>query len=93
MPESHPDALLNGGLSLNSSPDSSSIPYQDEREQKDSALQIVWSENIGEGEITSSSYQNVAVLLVSWDTDCDDLKTKDEACIISPTSAKRLIIG
>ena len=101
MPESHPETMrrqhrpvpLSGGLSPDSSHESSSIPYQDEREQKDSALQIVWSENIGEGEITSSSYQNVAVLLVSWDIDCDDLKTKDEVRIILPTSVKRLMIG
>ena len=56
----------------------SNIPYQSEREQRDSALQVAWSENIGEGEITSSLYLKVSVLLISWDVDCDDLKTKDE---------------
>ena len=70
----HRPAPLAGGLSA----DASSIPYQDEREQSDCALQIAWSENMGEGEITSSLYQKVAVLLISWDIDCDDLNTKDE---------------
>jgi len=70
-----PQALpLTGGLSA----DDSSIPYQDEREQLGSALQIAWSENIGEGDIRSSLYREVAVLLITWDIDCDDLKTKNE---------------
>lgn len=58
--------------------DDSSIPYQDEREQLGSALQIAWSENIGEGDIRSSLYRKVAVLLITWDIDCDDLNTKNE---------------
>ena len=101
MPESHSETMhrqhrpasLSAGLSPDSSHDSSSIPYQDEREQKDSALQIIWSKNIGEGEITPSSYQKVAVLLLSWDIDCDDLKTKEEACIDLLTRVMRLMIG
>lgn len=70
----HQASPLTGGLSA----DSSSIPYQDEREQLGSALQIAWSENIGEGNIRSSVYRKVAVLLITWDIDCDDLDTKNE---------------
>ncbi len=70
----HRPIPLAGGLSA----DDSSIPYQDEREQLGSALQIAWSENIGEGDIQSSLYRKVAVLLISWDIDCDDLDTKNE---------------
>ena len=58
--------------------DTSIIEYYKEREQLDSGLQIAWSENIGDGEIRSSLYLQVAVLLISWDTDCDDLNTKEE---------------
>jgi hypothetical protein len=69
----HRPIPLAGGLSA----EDSSIPYQDEREQLGSGLQVAWSENIGEGDI-QSSYRKVAVLLISWDIDCDDLDTKNE---------------
>ncbi len=70
----HQSIPLNGGLGA----DDSSIPYQDEREQLGSALQIAWSENIGEGDIRSSLYRKVAVLLITWDIDWSDLDTKNE---------------
>lgn len=70
----HQAVPLTGGLSA----DDSSIPYQDEREQLGSTLQIAWSENIGEGDIGSSVYRKVSVLLITWDIDCDDLDTKNE---------------
>lgn len=52
------------------------IQYQDQREQLNSQLQLVWTENISTGSNLLPLYEKVAVLLISWA--CDDLDTADE---------------
>lgn len=58
--------------------DASVVQYQDEREQLNSSLQLVWSESVQAGNNTVPPYRKVAALLISWDVECDDLNTKGE---------------
>lgn len=56
------------------------IQYQDKREQLNSTLQLAWTENIRTGSNILPLYENVAVLLISWE--CDDLDTDDEVSMV-----------
>lgn len=60
---------------------SSIIQYQDEREQQNSALQIVFEKHVGDNGNTFV-HEEAAVLLLSWDDKCNDLKTESEVCDI-----------
>lgn len=64
------------------SDDPSIIHYQDKREQLNSQLQLVWTENISTGSNLLPLYEKVAVLLISWA--CDDLHTADEVFDCDP---------
>ena len=63
--------------------DSHIIHYGDKREQENSKFQIAWEQNSRNGKKSESSYERAAVLLISWDIKCDDLKTKDEVNSLS----------
>ena len=55
------------------------VQYQDEYEQRDASLQIEWSALMEEGSGNKSSlYKKVKALVISWDEEIDDLKTKAE---------------
>lgn len=56
----------------------SQIPYQDDRERLNSTLQVAFTDNLRHGNNTSSPYKKVAVLLISWHANFDDLNTKAE---------------
>ncbi|KAL8732195.1 MAG: hypothetical protein Q9166_002942 [cf. Caloplaca sp. 2 TL-2023] len=54
------------------------VDYDDEDEQLNSDLQLVFDQHAQVGRRSSWLYDKVAVLLISWDGSCDDLNTKGE---------------
>jgi hypothetical protein len=58
------------------------VPYEDEREKRNSSLQVSWSDWMAGAQRNSSIYKRVAVLLISWHQECDDLKVQKEVCVI-----------
>ncbi|KAL8690272.1 MAG: hypothetical protein Q9224_004441 [Gallowayella concinna] len=54
------------------------VDYDDEDEQLNSDLQLVFDQNAQMGQQSSWLYVKVAVLLISWDSSCDDLNTEGE---------------
>ena len=58
--------------------DDSIVPYEDEYEKLNSSYQVAWNKVMGNGPLTSASYESAAVLLLSWDKDYDDLEVKEE---------------
>ncbi|KAL9119123.1 MAG: hypothetical protein Q9187_004319 [Circinaria calcarea] len=55
------------------------IRYDQEAEKSESEYHIVWNNIMAEGKyLSSSSYTDVAVLLISWEKDHDDLDVKEE---------------
>lgn len=56
------------------------VDYDNEYEQLNSDLQLVFDQYAQVGRQASWLYQRVAVLQISWDSACDDLNTKDEVC-------------
>jgi hypothetical protein len=58
-----------------------SVPYQDDREKRNSSLQVSWSDWMAGAQRNSSIYKRVAVLLISWHHECDDLKVQQEVCV------------
>ncbi|KAL8775027.1 MAG: hypothetical protein Q9209_000506 [Squamulea sp. 1 TL-2023] len=54
------------------------VDYDDEDEQLNSDLQLVFDQNAQVGRQSSWLYEKVAVLLISWDGSCDDLNTEGE---------------
>lgn len=60
--------------------DPSIVPYQDNEEQENCRLQCLWNKQMESAYKSPSGYQQVSVLLISWDDVLDDLNTKDEVC-------------
>jgi len=58
--------------------DDSIVQYEDEYEKLNSQYQVAWNKVMGNGPLTSASYESGAVLLLSWDKDYDDLEVKEE---------------
>ncbi|KAL8818522.1 MAG: hypothetical protein Q9223_002864 [Gallowayella weberi] len=54
------------------------VDYDDEDEQLNSDLQLVFDQHAQIGQQSSWLYIKVAVLLISWDNSCDDLDTEGE---------------
>ncbi len=54
----------------------SNVDYNDEIEQLNSEFQLIFDQNAQIGRQSSWRYDNVAVILISWDD--DDLKTEGE---------------
>ncbi|KAL9038912.1 MAG: hypothetical protein Q9180_002845 [Flavoplaca navasiana] len=54
------------------------VDYDDEDEQLNSELQLIFDKNALVGRQSSWSYEKVAVLLIAWDRSCDDLNTNEE---------------
>ncbi|KAL8894256.1 MAG: hypothetical protein Q9192_004478 [Flavoplaca navasiana] len=54
------------------------VDYDDEDEQLNSELQLIFDQNALVGRQSSWSYDKVAVLLIAWDRSCDDLNTNEE---------------
>ncbi|KAL8720869.1 MAG: hypothetical protein Q9225_002348 [Loekoesia sp. 1 TL-2023] len=54
------------------------VDYNDEDEQLNSDLQLVFDQYALVGRQASWLYERVAVLLISWDVACDDLNTEGE---------------
>ena len=55
------------------------IRYDQEAEKINSEFQVKWANWMAEGMyLSSSSYTDVAVLLISWEKDVDDLEVKEE---------------
>ena len=59
--------------------DRATVDYESEDEKKASKYQVHWSSIMDKGNYRKpSTYQKVAVLLLCWDQDCNDLKTQEE---------------
>ncbi|KAL8844564.1 MAG: hypothetical protein Q9176_001076 [Flavoplaca citrina] len=54
------------------------VDYDNEDEQLNSELQLIFDQNALVGRQSSWSYDKVAVLLIAWDRSCDDLNTNEE---------------
>lgn len=54
------------------------VEYDDEDEQVNSDFQLLFDQYAQVGRQSSWRYDKVAVLLISWDGSCDDLKTEGE---------------
>ncbi|KAL8801501.1 MAG: hypothetical protein Q9182_004404 [Xanthomendoza sp. 2 TL-2023] len=54
------------------------VDYDDEDEQLNSDLQLEFDQYAQIGQQSSWLYDKVAVLLISWDSSCDDLNTEGE---------------
>ncbi|KAI9798991.1 MAG: Phosphatidylinositol-4-phosphate 5-kinase [Piccolia ochrophora] len=55
------------------------VEYQDEREKRNSSLQLAWSEATEDGKFNASAfYENIAVLLIYWDKESNDLNISEE---------------
>ena len=56
-----------------------SVQYEDEYEKSNGSLQVVWSALMTDGDAQSSSrYQKVKVLMISFHKSCDDLGAQEE---------------
>jgi len=51
--------------------------YQDQEQSKQVRLQMVWDEKMVNADKTSP-HEKVAVILLSWDAELDDLHTREE---------------
>ena len=51
--------------------------YQDQEQSKQVRLQMIWDEKMVNADKTSP-HENVAVILISWDAELDDLQTGEE---------------
>ena len=60
------------------SKDSDVIRYADKSEQENSKGLIIWRKNFQNSNKFGSLYEKVAVLLISWDPQSDDLDTAEE---------------
>lgn len=60
------------------SEDSDVIHYADKSEQENSKGLIIWEKNFRNSNKFGSLYEKVAVLLISWDPQSDDLDTAEE---------------
>ena len=71
---------LTKGPAINLPPEPSTVDYKAQDTKDDSEYQVLWSKKMDEGKKynRSSTYTNVAVLLLSWDETCDDLAVKEE---------------
>ena len=59
--------------------DSSIVEYENEFERLNSEMQVAWSEVMDDDYYTSSSnYEHVEVLMLSWEKEVDDLKVQQE---------------
>jgi hypothetical protein len=56
------------------------VRYEDDGEKRNSRLQVRWSDWMAGAQRNSSTYQQVAVLLISWQQ--DDLNVQKEVCLI-----------
>ncbi|KAL9035476.1 MAG: hypothetical protein Q9180_004842, partial [Flavoplaca navasiana] len=64
------------------------VDYDNEDEQLNSELQLIFDQNALVGRQSSWSYDKVAVLLIAWDRSCDDLNTNEEVIqSFSPSTA------
>ncbi|MCJ1318298.1 hypothetical protein MMC15_003626 [Xylographa vitiligo] len=55
------------------------VAYDDQYEKLNSIMQVAWTGTMEKGNYTTShSYNEVHVLLLSWESEFDDLKVKDE---------------
>ena len=55
------------------------VRRHDEHERRDAALQLQWNSTMEScGGRNSSLYKHVKALVISWDEQSDDLKTKPE---------------
>ncbi|KAK8108540.1 hypothetical protein PG984_014341 [Apiospora sp. TS-2023a] len=66
------------GLNTLESQDSATKNYQDADETHDSKLKATWDSVMGDLHDKFTPYTKVAVLLLSWDKEIDDLKTDEE---------------
>ncbi|MCJ1229928.1 hypothetical protein MMC12_006599 [Toensbergia leucococca] len=79
-------AHLNGSLQPSMPPskhkrphDSSIVLYEDNLEQLNSTCQLVWTKSMENGHYSSSvTYKKAHVLLLSWDSELDDLEVGEE---------------
>ena len=64
--------------------DVSVVDYEDEYVRLNSQMQLVWETVMEEVPYkSSSSYKNVAVLLLSWDKDLDDMQVEEEVSSVT----------
>ena len=68
------------GPVINLPPEPSTVDYKAQDTKDDSEYQVLWSKKMDEGKKynRSSTYTNVAVLLLCWEETCDDLAVKEE---------------
>ena len=61
-------------------PDGSIVRWDNDNEQQNSTLQLAWDRKMQEGKQYTSTkcYKEVHVLMISWDSESDDLKLKKE---------------
>lgn len=72
--------------------DSSGPALEDTAQSERAALmQSWWDEAIVRNMDLPDGYSKVAVLIVKWDEELDELKTGQEACITRPTTLRRAI--
>lgn len=66
--------------------------YQDKEQSKQDRLQMVWDEKMVNADKTSP-HEKVAVILLSWDAELDDLHTREEVpyCLCYYWSKARLM--
>ena len=57
------------------------IPYNDEEEVENSHLQRLWNDIMEPAYKNPLYYQQISVLLISWDEGLDDLNIQDEVCL------------
>lgn len=86
---SETDITSPGGL-LHSSTDGipvslpGSLRQESKTQEQASELQLRWNEGIAENIGFSDSYDQVAVLIIKWRDDLDQLNTKNEVCAMAP---------
>jgi hypothetical protein len=55
-----------------------SVPFQDDIEQRDGDFQVQWNQDMADVQKNTSMYKRVAVLLISWAAECDDMGVDEE---------------
>lgn len=68
------------------------VDYDDEDEQLNSDLQLLFDQYAQVGRQASWFYERVAVLQISWDIACDDLNTTGEVCDVFSVFSSSLLI-
>lgn len=59
------------------------VDYESEYEKVNSSMQLLWEKVMEQGSYkTNSAYVSVAVLLLSWDKDLDDMNIKHEVRLL-----------